>query len=189
MEVDADVISKKGEYIYGSHLFNGKNLTFEPNLRLATPKNYVLGADDELNIDIFGNSQMNYKVKIGPEGTVKIENLAPIVVNGLTIEQASDRIINRLKTIYYGLNSQGGGVYAQITLGSIRSIKVTVIGEVTKPGTYTVPSLATVFNVLYQAGGPSRNPVPYRNISVIRDNRIIRNMDLYDFLLLARSKR
>lgn len=182
-----NIIVSKGEYIYGSHLFNGKNLTFEPNLRIATPKNYVLGTDDELAIDIYGNSQMSYKLKISPEGTVKIENLAPIIVNGLTIDQASDRIINRMKSIYYGLNSQGGGVYAQITLGSIRSIKVTVIGEVTKPGTYTVPSLATVFNVLYQAGGPSKNG-SYRNISVIRDNKIIRVMDLYDFLLRADQK-
>lgn len=186
-EASENLITAKGEYIFGSHLFNGKNLTFEPNLRLATPKNYVLGTDDELSIDIFGNSQMSYKVKISPEGTVKIDNLAPIVVNGLTIEQASERIINRMKTNYYGLNSQGGGVYAQITLGSIRSIRVTVIGEVSKPGTYTVPSLATVFNVLYQAGGPSKNG-SYRNITVIRDNKVIRNLDLYDFLLRADQK-
>jgi polysaccharide biosynthesis/export protein len=184
---DEKVILSKEDYIFGSHLFNGKNLTFEPNLRLATPKNYILGADDELSIDIFGNSQMTYKAKISPEGTIKIENLAPIQVNGLTIDQASDRIINRMKSVYYGLNSQGGGVYAQITLGSIRSIKVTVIGEVTRPGSYTVPSLATVFNVLYQAGGPSKNG-SYRNISVIRDNKVIRTMDLYDFLLKADQK-
>jgi polysaccharide biosynthesis/export protein len=187
MEIAEVVISATEDYIFGSHLFNGKNLTFEPNLRLATPKNYILGADDELSIDIFGNSQMTYKVKISPEGTIKIENLQPIQVNGLTIDQASDRIINRMKAIYYGLNTQGGGVYAQITLGAIRSIKVTVIGEVTRPGSYTVPSLATVFNVLYQAGGPSKNG-SYRNISVIRDNRVIRNMDLYDFLLKADQK-
>jgi polysaccharide biosynthesis/export protein len=182
-----NLINNKGVYIYGSHLFNGKNLTFEPNLRLATPKNYILGADDELSVDIYGNSQMSYKLKISPEGTVKIENLQPIIVNGLTIEQASERIINRMKAIYYGLNTQGGGVYAQITLGSIRSIKVTVIGEVAKPGSYTVPSLATVFNVLYQAGGPSKNG-SYRNITVIRDNKVIRTMDLYDFLLKADQK-
>jgi polysaccharide biosynthesis/export protein len=182
-----NLITEKGIYIYGSHLFNGKGLTFEPNLRLATPKNYVLGTDDELVIDIFGNSQMTYKLKISPEGTVKIENLAPIVVNGLTIEQAKERIINRMKAFYYGLNTQGGSVYAEVTLGSIRSIKVTVIGEVSKPGTYTVPSLATVFNVLYQAGGPSKNG-SYRNISVIRDNKVIRTMDFYDFLLRADQK-
>ncbi|MES2794435.1 MAG: SLBB domain-containing protein [Bacteroidota bacterium] len=186
-EKDKDEETAEEEFIFGSHLFNGKNLTFEPNLRLATPQNYILGTDDELLIDIFGNSQMNYKVKISPEGTVKIENLAPIVVNGLTINQASERIINRMKSIYYGLNSQGGGVYAQITLGSIRSIKVTIIGEVTKPGSYTVPSLATLFNVLYQAGGPSKYG-SYRNISVIRDNKVIRTMDLYDFLLRADQK-
>ncbi len=180
-------VEKKKEFVFGSNLFNEKNLTFEPNLRLPTPKNYILGTDDELSVDVFGNSQMNYKLKISPDGTVKMENLAPIFINGLTIDQASDRIINRLKTIYYGLNTQGGGVYAQVTLGQIRSIKVTVIGEVMRPGTYTVPSLATIFNVLYQAGGPSETG-SYRNISLIRDNKIIRTLDLYDFLLKADQK-
>lgn len=175
---------KRALAVYGSNMFNKGNVNFEPNLRIPTPKNYILGADDELLIDIFGNSQMSYKVKISPEGTIKVENLAPIFVNGLTIDQASDRIINRLKTIYYGLNTQGSGVFAQVTLGNIRSIKVTVIGEANKPGSYTVPSLATVFNVLYQSGGPSRNG-SFRSIYLIRDNKIIRNIDLYDFLLKA----
>jgi polysaccharide biosynthesis/export protein len=174
-------------HVFGSDLFNGKNLSFEPNLRLPTPKNYVLGTDDELLIDIYGNAQMSYKLKISPEGTVKIDNLAPIFVNGQTIDQAAERIINRLKTLYYGLNSQGGGVYAQVTLGNIRSIKVTVVGEVTRPGSYTVSSLSTIFNVLYQAGGPSSNG-SYRNITLIRDNKIIRVLDLYDFLLRADQK-
>jgi polysaccharide biosynthesis/export protein len=170
--------------VFGSNLFAKSNLAFEPNLRIPTPKNYILGPDDELIIDVYGNSQMTYKTKISPEGTIKIDNLAPIFVNGLTIEQASDRTINRMKSLYYGLNTQGGGVYAQVTLGNIRSIKVTVIGEVKQPGTYTVPSLATVFNVLYQAGGPSSNG-SYRNITLLRDNKVIRTIDLYDFLLKA----
>jgi polysaccharide biosynthesis/export protein len=170
--------------IFGSNLFNGKNLSFEPNLRLPTPKNYILGTDDELVVDIYGNAQMSYKLKISPEGTVKIDNLAPIFVNGQTIDQATERIINRLKTLYYGLNSQGGGVYAQVTLGSIRSIKVTVVGEATRPGSYTVSSLSTIFNVLYQAGGPSSNG-SYRNITLIRENKVVRTLDLYDFILRA----
>jgi polysaccharide biosynthesis/export protein len=187
-QIAKDEVQKvKDNYIFGSNLFNGKNVSFEPNLRLPTPKNYILGADDELSIDIYGNAQMSYKLKISPEGTVKIDNLAPIFVNGQTIDQATDRIINRLKTLYYGLNSQGGGVYAQVTLGNIRSIKVTVVGEAARPGSYTVSSLSTIFNVLYQAGGPSSNG-SYRNISLVRDNKIVKTLDLYDFLLRADQK-
>jgi polysaccharide biosynthesis/export protein len=183
-KTEKEKVDQKVLQIYGASLFNKKNLPFEANLRLPTPKNYIIGPDDELIVDIYGNSQMNYKTKVSAEGTVKFENLAPIFVNGLSIEQASERIINRLKSIYFGLNSQNGGVYAQVTLGNIRSIKVTVIGEAGQPGTYTVPSLATIFNVLYQAGGPSANG-SFRNIQLIRENKVIRVLDLYDFLQKA----
>lgn len=173
--------------IFGMAMFASGRLSFEPDLRMATPKNYQLGPDDELNIDIFGNALDNYKVKVSPEGTIRILNLSPIYVNGLTIESASERIVGRLRQLYQGINMPGSGVSAQITLGNIRSIKVTITGEVVKPGSYTVSSLATVFNALYAAGGPSENG-SFRNIRVIRDNKVVRILDLYDFLLRADQK-
>jgi polysaccharide export outer membrane protein len=173
--------------VFGASLFREQSISFEPDLRIATPKNYQLGPDDELNVDIFGNALDSYKMKVSPEGTVRILNLSPIYVNGLTIEAASERIIGRLRQLYQGLNSPGSGVSAQVTLGNVRSIKVTLTGEVSKPGTYTVSSLATVFNALYLAGGPSENG-SFRNIKVIRDNKIVRVLDLYDFLLKADQK-
>lgn len=173
--------------IFGMAMFASGSLSFEPDLRMATPRNYQLGPDDELNIDIFGNALDNYKVKVSPEGTIRILNLSPIYVNGLTIESASERIVGRLRQLYQGINMPGSGVSAQITLGNIRSIKVTITGEVVKPGSYTVSSLATVFNALYAAGGPSENG-SFRNIRVIRDNKVVRILDLYDFLLRADQK-
>ena len=170
--------------IFGSTLFNNELMTFEPNLRIATPKNYQLGPEDELNIAIFGDVLDNFKVKVSPEGTVKILNIAPIYVNGLTIEVASERIISRLRQLYQGLNKPGSGSSAQVTLGNVRSIKVTITGEAQMPGTYTVSSLSTIFNALYLAGGPSKNG-SYRSIKLIRGNKIIRTLDLYDFLLKA----
>jgi polysaccharide biosynthesis/export protein len=178
--VSEEPVSKKSN-IFGSSLFNNASLTFEPNLRIATPKNYILGPDDELVIDIVGFAQITYKSKVSPEGTIRIENIQPIYVNGLTIEQASERIIGRLRQRYEGLNA-GGGVYAQVSLGAVKSIKVTITGEAVRPGTYTISSLATVFNALYQAGGPSSNG-SYRSIKVMRNNQIVRTIDLYDFLL------
>jgi protein involved in polysaccharide export with SLBB domain len=94
----------------------------------------------------------NFHVKVSPEGTVKILNLSPIYVNGLSVENASQRIVSRLRQLYQGLNVAGSGVSAQVTLGNVRSIKVTLTGEVSRPGTYTVSSLATIFNALYAAG-------------------------------------
>ncbi|MEA5426792.1 SLBB domain-containing protein [Arcicella lustrica] len=173
--------------IFGASLFTQNNLSFEPDLRIATPKNYQLGPDDELNIDIFGNALDNYKVKISPEGTIKILNLAPIYINGLSIETASERIIKHLRQLYQGINLPQSGVSAQITLSNVRSIKVTLTGEVNRPGTYTISSLASVFNALYLSGGPSENG-SFRNIRVIRNNKIVRIIDLYDFLLRADQK-
>jgi polysaccharide biosynthesis/export protein len=182
----AKEVAKKSQ-VFGMSMFAAGGLSFEPDLKIATPRNYQLGPDDELNIDIFGNALDNYKVKVSTEGTVRILNLSPIYVNGLTIEAASERIVGRLRQLYQGINMPGSGVSAQITLGNVRSIKVTLTGEVMKAGSYTVSSLSTVFNALYAAGGPSENG-SFRNIKVIRDNKIVRVVDLYDFLLRADQK-
>jgi polysaccharide biosynthesis/export protein len=186
-DMDTIKVTAKKPRVFGMSMFAAGSLSFEADLRIATPRNYQLGPDDELNIDIFGNALDNYKVKVSPEGTIRILNLSPIYVNGLTIEAASERIVSRLRQLYQGINMPGSGVSAQITLGNIRSIKVTLTGEVMKAGTYTVSSLATVFNALYAAGGPSENG-SFRSIKVIRDNKIVRVLDLYDFLLRADQK-
>ncbi len=169
---------------FGSAFFARASSTFEPNLRIATPRNYILGPEDEIVVDIYGNAVDNFRMKISPEGTVKMLNLAPVYVNGLTIEQASERIVNRLRQAYSTLNRPGSGTYSSITLGNVRSIRVMITGEAARPGTYTVSSLATAFNALSLSGGPSRNG-SYRNIEVVRNNKIIKKIDLYRFLVDA----
>ena len=184
-KIDSAAIRR--EKYYGLSLFNNKKITFEPNLKIPTPKGYILGTDDEILISITGFASQNYKSKVSPEGTIQVDILSPIFVSGLTIEQARERIINRLKSRFAGLNNTGGGLYVDITLGNIRSISVTVIGEAVQPGTFTVPSLATVFNVLYASGGPSEIG-SLRNIEVFRNGKIIRILDVYDFLLHGDQK-
>lgn len=176
------VVLKDTIAVFGANMFNTPSLSFEPNLRIATPKNYQLGPDDELIVEIFGNSSNSYRLKVSPEGTVKIPDLAPVYVSGLSVEDAKDKIVARLRQIYGGLG--GGGSSAVVNLGNIRSIKVTITGEAARPGTYTVSSLATAFNALYLCGGPNENGT-YRKIRVIRNNKLIRTIDLYDFLLRA----
>ncbi|HYH57114.1 MAG TPA: polysaccharide biosynthesis/export family protein, partial [Anseongella sp.] len=140
--------------IFGQQLFNNPHLTFAPDLNLPTPAGYQLGPGDELNIDIYGYSDVTQQVTVSPDGFIRIPNLGPIQVNGLRIEEARTRIRSQLTKIYGSLRS--GETSVQITLSNIRSIQVTLIGEVNLPGTYTLPSLATAFNALYASGGPSQ---------------------------------
>ncbi|MCF8426182.1 MAG: SLBB domain-containing protein [Bacteroidia bacterium] len=171
--------------IFGSELFNNPKLSFEPNLKMATPVNYQLGPDDELLIDIFGYSEQSYRLVVSPEGQVRIPNLGPVLVAGLTVEQAQIKIRNKLISVYPRIGS--GQTSVSVNLGSIRSIKVIILGEVTLPGTYSLPSLATVFNALYASGGPNLNG-SFRNIKLVRGNKVIAKIDMYDFLLNGNSK-
>lgn len=171
--------------IFGADLFKTSGLTFEPNLRMATPRNYVIGPDDEVLIDIYGYSEANYQLTVTPEGTINIPYVGVVQVGGLTIEAASSRIRSRLSTIYSGLKS--GNTNVNIAIGNIRSIRVILTGEVVKPGTYTLPSLATAFNALYSSGGPTENG-SFRQIEIIRGGRKIATLDVYDFLLTGELK-
>lgn len=171
--------------VFGAELFSNKNLTFEPNLKIATPANYQLGPDDELIIDIYGYSEATQHVKVSPEGYIRIPMIAPIQVSGLTIEQARKKITSQLISIYSGIAT--GNTSVSITLGSIRSIKINILGEVNIPGSYTLPSLATVFNALYASGGPNKNG-SFRNIKLIRDGKTIATVDVYDFLVKGEIK-
>src|SRR5262249_40068006 len=108
------------------------------------------------------------------------------VVSGLTIEQAKSRIVQRLSTTIYGA-IKNGKTFVEVTLGSIRSIKVTIIGEATLPGTFTLPSLATAYNALYACGGPNQNG-SLRNIQIVRNNQVLATIDVYQYLLNGNKK-
>ena len=166
--------------LFGADIFSNNNLTFEPNLRIATPVNYIIGPDDEIVVIISGYQEYNNRFKVNPEGFITIPNVGVVYVAGLTFEQASQRIKEKLAANGYS-NIRTGLTKVNITLGNIRSIKVTLLGEVKKPGTYTLPSLATVFNALYASGGPSERG-SFRNIEVIRGNKVVDTLDIYDFL-------
>jgi len=165
--------------IYGGSLFLNSHPRFEPNLRIATPQDYIIGPDDELRIDIYGNSEASHRLIVSPDGTINIPYVGVVEVGGATIEQATVRVKAKMATVYTAM--QGGSTKVNITLGNIRTIKVILTGEVVKPGTYTLPSVATVFNALYSSGGPTSNG-SVRSIKVIRGGKTIADLDLYDFL-------
>lgn len=166
--------------IFGADLFKNSKLTFEPNLNIATPKNYVIGPGDELMIDIYGDSEASYNLKVSTEGNINVEYIGIVQVAGLTIEAATSRIRLQMTKVYAGLSS--GSTKLNIAIGNIRSIKVILTGEIVKPGTYTIPSLANVFNALYSSGGPT-DKGSFRNIELIRGGKKIGTLDIYDFLM------
>lgn len=182
---ERDSLIRKRSRIFGAELFSNTNLTFEPNLRIATPVDYQIGPDDEILVDIYGYSEANYKLVVSPEGTINIPLVGLVSVGGATIEQATSRISNRLATVYPGIRN--GVTKVGITLGNIRSIRVVLTGEIVKPGTYTLPSVANVFNALYASGGPNENG-SYRQVQIIRGGEIISILDVYDFLLYGTLK-
>ena len=167
--------------VFGSELFTSSSLVFEPNLRIPAPAGYVLGPDDELVINVFGYSEKTYNVTVNEEGHIYIPQVGPVYVNGMNMDQAATKIRSRLAaTIYKAINS--GQTSVQISLGKIRSIRVTVIGEAKKPGNLTVSSLTSLFNLLYLCGGPT-DLGSYRQIELIRGNEVKRTIDLYAFLM------
>ena len=168
--------------IFGRNLFSNKNLTFEPSLNIPTPDNYKLGPGDEVIIDIWGNSETTIRQVISPEGNINVSGIGPIYLNGKQIKEASSYLKNMFSRIYSDLSSENSGTFLKLSLGQIRSIQVNIMGEVVMPGTYTLPSLATVFHALYSAGGVN-NVGTLRDIVVYRNGKLLKRVDVYEYIM------
>ncbi|MEM9680606.1 MAG: SLBB domain-containing protein, partial [Bacteroidota bacterium] len=166
---------------YGLDIFRSSNLSFEPSLNVATPENYILGAGDEIVVDVYGASEITYQQTISPEGTILISGVGPISLSGSSIKEAKRRVFNKHSNIYSGLKGSYPNTFLQVSIGQVRSIKVNVVGHVAQPGSYTISSFATAFNALYYAGGPT-NSGSMRQIEVIRDGEKVATLDVYKYL-------
>lgn len=183
-KIDASPAVKR---IFGFQLFNSDNLTFEPPVNIPTPQNYVLGIDDEIQISIWGASQQTYQLRVESNGALNIPDIGPVYVSGMEFLKAKELIKKRLIAIYQGMGGQYPSTFAEVSISNLRSIKINVIGEVMVPGTYTLPSTASAFNALYLSGGPNENG-SFRSIQLIRDDKIIKTIDVYDFLINANTQ-
>ena len=161
--------------VFGRDIFNNKELSFEPNMNIATPQNYRLGPGDAVIIDIYGASQKTIQSTVSPDGEVTIEGYGPVNVSGLTVAQANARLRNTLGSRYRSSR-------VKLTVGQTKTIMVNVMGEVKAPGTYTLSAFATVFHALYMAGG-TNDLGTLRNIKVYRNNRLVTVVDIYDYIL------
>jgi protein involved in polysaccharide export with SLBB domain len=166
--------------IFGSELYTSVAPSFEPNMSLATPLNYVLGPNDQIAVSVYGVQEYSGELTVSPEGNVSIPNVGLIRVSGLTIEAATQKIKNTMASTVYTYLRSGGSKIA-VTLSKIRTIKVTIIGA-NRPATYRLSSLATVFNALYVSGGPTALGT-FREIELLRDNKLFKKIDLYRMLL------
>lgn len=178
--------SPKNKKIFGFNLFNAENLTFEPSVNIPVPPSYVLGINDELTINIWGVSQHTYQLSVNSNGSITIPDLGPVYIAGLDFDKAEKRIRKSLIAIYQGMGGEQPNTFAEISISNLRSIKVNVIGDVNAPGTYTLPATASAFNALYLSGGPNENG-SFRNIQVIRQNKVVSTIDVYDFLINANT--
>ncbi len=178
---NAPASTSDAKTVFGSQLFTTASLSFEPNLRIATPPDYILGPDDELQLNIYGYQEASYKLQVLPEGSIYIPQVGMIAVSGLTVEAATKRIQQKLSSTAYGTLKSGTSKLG-ITLSKIKSIRVTILGA-NKPGTYTISSLSSLFNALYLCGGPDNAVGSYREIQLLRNNKVISTIDLYDFLM------
>ncbi len=173
----------RSNQVFGRNIFNTRNLTFEPSVNIATPLNYRLGPGDEVIIDIWGASQNTIRQQISPDGTINIQKIGPVNLNGMTIAEANDYLKRTLNKIYNGLdNTDDPTSDIRLTLGGIRTIQINVMGEVVQPGTYSLSSFSTVFHALYRAGGVS-DIGSLRNVQLVRNGKNIATIDVYQFIM------
>lgn len=170
------------DQVFGRNIFNTQNLTFEPNNNMATPPNYQLGPGDEVIIDIWGASQTSIRQTITPDGTINMQELGPIYLSGMTVEEANRFLKNKLGTVFSNENNQ-----IQVTLGNTRTIQINIMGEVVQPGTYALSAFSTVFHALYRAGGVN-DIGSLRNVQLVRNGKKIAAVDVYDFIMQGKIK-
>ena len=171
---------KNRKRVFGRDIFNNENLSFEPNVNIATPQNYVLGPGDAVNIDIYGASQKSINETISPDGDVIIEGIGPVQLAGLSVSAANARLRSVLGVRYRSSR-------VKLTVGQTKTILVNVLGEVTAPGSYTLSAFSTAFNALYMAGGIS-DIGTLRNIKVYRSGKLLSVIDVYDYILNGNLK-
>lgn len=177
-DIDASVSGLGAKKVFGHDIFNNKLLSFEPNMNIATPQDYVLGPGDQLVIDVYGASQKSYQLTVSPEGTVTVPDFGPITVSGMTVAAANSRIRSSLGSRYSSSS-------LKVSVGQTRTILVNVMGEVKQPGTYHLSAFASVFHALYAAGGIG-DLGTLRNVRVLRGGNLVTIVDIYEYILNGR---
>ena len=168
--------------LFGYNIFHNNDVSFEPNLNMATPKNYVVGPKDELELQVFGIAQKKYEVIVSKEGRISLPDIGVVQVAGFTIEALQSILTQKMSIRYAGMQGPSPNTFLQVSLTNIRTIKVNMVGEIAVPGSYSLPSYVNVFNALFAAGGPTIKGT-FRAVQVFRNNKHVAEIDLYEFIL------
>ncbi|MDB4015013.1 SLBB domain-containing protein [Flavobacteriaceae bacterium] len=184
---DRQIVKKETASVplFGYDFFSNSNVSFTPSVNIAVPKNYQIGPGDEIMIDLWGASEITYKATVNNSGSIKINGIGFVFINGFTLENASKKIISKLKTKHAGISADSNSynkINTNITVSKIRTVQVNIIGEVKTPGTYALNSLSTVLNALYVAGGPTKMGT-FREVQLIRGNKQVASLDVYQYML------
>jgi protein involved in polysaccharide export with SLBB domain len=184
METDTSFLksvpTRRKSNVFGIQFFSNAKNTFSPGIKLATPANYVVGPDDQLQLILTGMNESVQLLKINADGFINIKYAGIVQLAGLTIEKA-EQVIKGKMSAFYPYISQGK-TNLTLVLNRYRTIRVSVMGEAYRPGNYQVPGVASLFNVLYLTGGPTEKG-SLRNIQIIRAGKKITELDFYQFLL------
>ena len=170
--------------VYGHNFFISKGLSLIPSITAPVPASYVLGPGDNISLSVWGSANADDDYKIGSDGSIRIDGVGPIALAGMTVAEAESLLKSRLASVYGGLRS--GASSLKITVGKIRGISVYVLGSVTTPGIYTLPSLSSIATAIYMAGGVKDNG-SVRNIHIYRAGEEIGHFDLYAFIFEGKS--
>ncbi|WP_298766035.1 SLBB domain-containing protein [uncultured Polaribacter sp.] len=189
---DGQVIKKNstGSNIFGYDFFNNSKISFEPSVNIAVPQNYQIGPGDEIMVDLWGASEVTYRATVNKRGSIKIAGIGFIYINGFSLDDASKKIVSKLKKKHAGIGVSRNNynkIYTNVTVSKIRTVQVNIIGEVKVPGTYSLNSLSTVLNALYKSGGPTKLGT-FRNIKLIRKDKVVAVLDIYNYLLYGTQK-
>ncbi len=160
---------------FGYDLFEGSPSTLAPVSDIQVPADYAIGPGDTIDIQLFGNESQSYELTVERDGRINFPKLGPVVVSGMTFDAAR-------QTIEEHVAKQLIGTRVSVTMGDLRSIRVFVLGEAQKPGSYTVSGLSTMTNALFVSGGVKKIG-SLRNIELKRNGRLVTTLDLYDLLL------
>jgi polysaccharide export outer membrane protein len=163
--------------IFGSELFQDVPSTFAPVDRIPVRGEYVLGPGDELLVRAWGSIDLDVRVVVDRNGQVYLPKIGALNVAGLRYEQLAPFLKS-------AVSSQFREFDLNVTMGQLRSIQIFLLGNVQKPGTYTISSLSTLVNALFASGGPSATG-SMRSIQLKRAGKLVTDLDLYDLLILG----
>jgi len=160
---------------FGYDLFSEVPVTYAPVSNIPVPQDYLIGSGDTLIVQLFGKTNVEYKLVVTRDGRVLIPELGPVQVSGLTFHEVKELLNSRFQEELFGIN-------VSVTMGELQTIRIRIIGEVEKPGSYTVASMTNLMNALFASGGIKRTG-SLRNILLKRNHKVVANFDLYEALL------